>query len=33
MINEIFYCQIWKLVGNGHNQVDCVKLDEYCKYN
>ena len=23
----------WKLVGNGHNQVDCVKLDEYCKYN
>ena len=33
LFNELFYCQIWKLVGNGHNQVDCVKLDEYCKYN
>ena len=33
LFNELFYCQIWKLVGNGHNQVNCVKLDEYCKYN
>ena len=28
LFNKLFYCQIWKLVGNGHNQVNCVKLDE-----
>ena len=33
LFNELFYCQIWKLVGNGCNQINCVKLDEYCKYN
>ena len=28
LFNKLFYCQIWKLVDNGHNQVNCVKLDE-----
>ena len=32
LFNELFYCQIWKLVGNGCNQINCVKLDEYYKY-